>query len=602
MKHRSTNSKRTVSSKLSGETISTRTLRSGSEKSEKKAKVNTCYEYFKVKKSPSSPEDSKPRTADAAKETCSGSLTPNQTQSKDGYLTPTRPRRLRYDSLKLSDVKHQGSPGLCIEDVRMLVEAQDSYGGGVNCYVCGKLYKSKVCFIKHIWEHTVYWNIFEGAKNHERVLSIQAAIIMYCGMTSHANGASISDLCNLLVTSPHSSEMKQEKDSGSTPNSDELNSSFLAMLSEVCAEQSPLVVENGEEKSDENAVRNSLHNGAPKCPEGVTLTNQNASFDSCNQMPSTRTGECWGQPCSHIAYLLSEISLLSPPRAHSTLLFTPPKLQTSPTVFPPPRPPSYPAGMSTAKPHSYSAEISTAKPHSYSAEISTAKPHSYSAEIFTAKPHSYSAEISTTKPHSHFAEIFPPAKPHSYSLDNIPLAKPHSYSAEISTTKPHLYSAEIFPLTKPHSYSAEIFPPAKLHSYSLENVPSVKPHSHSAEIFPPTKPHSYATVCSAPSNAQTYPTIFPTPAKPQCYLTKGFPPPQPHMFPIFSTPLPKPQTNPNLASSLPVLMLTSLPASQLSSDACRGYTNSRYTSTDTYGTLENNDASFVSPLKRKRED
>lgn len=43
----------------------------------------------------------------------------------------------------------------------------------------GKLYKSKVCFIKHLWEHSVYWDLFPGDKNHERVLAIQAALILY---------------------------------------------------------------------------------------------------------------------------------------------------------------------------------------------------------------------------------------------------------------------------------------------------------------------------------------------------------------------------------------------------------------------------------------
>lgn len=48
MKHKSRISKQIASSKLSTGTVSSRTLRSRSEKSEKKAKVNTCYEYFKV--------------------------------------------------------------------------------------------------------------------------------------------------------------------------------------------------------------------------------------------------------------------------------------------------------------------------------------------------------------------------------------------------------------------------------------------------------------------------------------------------------------------------------------------------------------------------
>ena len=50
------------------------------------------------------------------------------------------------------------------------------------CYA-GKLYKSKVCFTKHIWEHSVYWDQFKGEKNHDRVLSIQVSqnmILQFC--------------------------------------------------------------------------------------------------------------------------------------------------------------------------------------------------------------------------------------------------------------------------------------------------------------------------------------------------------------------------------------------------------------------------------------
>jgi len=58
-----------------------------------------------------------------------------------------------------------------------------------NLFILGKLYKSKVCFIKHLWEHSVYWDVFPGDKNHERVLAIQAALILY----SHYLGVSQED-------------------------------------------------------------------------------------------------------------------------------------------------------------------------------------------------------------------------------------------------------------------------------------------------------------------------------------------------------------------------------------------------------------------------
>ena len=66
-------------------------------------------------------------------------------------------------------------------------------------HFAGKLYKSKVCFTKHLWEHSVYWDLFDALKNQERVLSIQAAIIL-----------SQPYLEFLLVTSPTSTEKKKE--------------------------------------------------------------------------------------------------------------------------------------------------------------------------------------------------------------------------------------------------------------------------------------------------------------------------------------------------------------------------------------------------------
>ena len=63
----------------------------------------------------------------------------------------------------------------------------------------GKPYKGKVCFTKHLWEHSIYWETFDGVKNQERVLSIQAAIIL-----------SNPFLEFLLVTSPSSQEKKKE--------------------------------------------------------------------------------------------------------------------------------------------------------------------------------------------------------------------------------------------------------------------------------------------------------------------------------------------------------------------------------------------------------
>ena len=65
-------------------------------------------------------------------------------------------------------------------------------------FFTGKLYRSRVCLIKHLWEHSIYWDMFDCEKNHDRVLSIQAALILY----SHHDKVRTS-LPSLFVTSPH---------------------------------------------------------------------------------------------------------------------------------------------------------------------------------------------------------------------------------------------------------------------------------------------------------------------------------------------------------------------------------------------------------------
>ncbi|XP_032225874.1 uncharacterized protein LOC5501687 [Nematostella vectensis] len=84
--------------------------------------------------------------------------------------------------------------------IEVLKEYDSIAGTDINCCICGKLYKSKVCFTKHLWEHSVYWDTFDGVKNQERVLSIQAAIIL-----------SQPYLEFLLVTSPSNSDKRKEE-------------------------------------------------------------------------------------------------------------------------------------------------------------------------------------------------------------------------------------------------------------------------------------------------------------------------------------------------------------------------------------------------------
>ena len=57
-----------------------------------------------------------------------------------------------------------------------------------------------MCFIKHLWEHTIYWDLFAGDKNHLRVLSIQAALILYGTCQQPLRPIPVD---SLLVSSPH---------------------------------------------------------------------------------------------------------------------------------------------------------------------------------------------------------------------------------------------------------------------------------------------------------------------------------------------------------------------------------------------------------------
>ncbi|XP_035671473.1 uncharacterized protein LOC118412619 [Branchiostoma floridae] len=131
--------------------------------------------------------------------------------SVDDPVCIHRPKRVRSsDSLRLrpepTATAGPLSPKRCLEldGVIDVLRAYDSYEGGVNCSICGKLYKSKVCFTKHLWEHSVYWDLFDGEKNHDRVLSIQAALILYKNFQLADRDQ--NSLSFLLVTGPHSKD------------------------------------------------------------------------------------------------------------------------------------------------------------------------------------------------------------------------------------------------------------------------------------------------------------------------------------------------------------------------------------------------------------
>lgn len=121
-----------------------------------------------------------------------------------GKPLPMAPQVLPPKPLKPLVVDGQ----LTLNDVQEILRVCTFSGQNLKCPVCGKVYKSKVCLTKHLWEHTVYWNQFEGSKNHERVLCIQTALILT------KNPA----YSGLLVTAPCKKKLK-----GKASESEELN-------------------------------------------------------------------------------------------------------------------------------------------------------------------------------------------------------------------------------------------------------------------------------------------------------------------------------------------------------------------------------------------
>lgn len=95
-----------------------------------------------------------------------------------------------------------------LESVKKLFQDYDlQETEAVSCVICGKNYKSKVCVKKHLWEHSVYWDLFDGLKKQQRVLSIQAAIILAIKFNP--------SLSLLLVTNSSSCTKKKSTSSSS---------------------------------------------------------------------------------------------------------------------------------------------------------------------------------------------------------------------------------------------------------------------------------------------------------------------------------------------------------------------------------------------------
>ncbi|XP_066929791.1 uncharacterized protein [Clytia hemisphaerica] len=103
-------------------------------------------------------------------------------REEEQFLIQPPVKKIRSDSGS-SDPHSLEAPvtvrNLELEGVKELFQDYDLLEAeAVSCVICGKNYKSKVCVKKHLWEHSVYWDLFDGLKKQQRVLSIQAAIIL----------------------------------------------------------------------------------------------------------------------------------------------------------------------------------------------------------------------------------------------------------------------------------------------------------------------------------------------------------------------------------------------------------------------------------------
>ena len=137
----------------------------------------------------------------------------------------------------------------------------------------GKNYKSKVCVKKHLWEHSVYWDLFDGLKKQQRVLSIQAAIILAIKFNP--------SLSLLLVTNSSSGNKKKEKQQQQQskeeqqptklyqqqqttveqpqvqPSQDKINISPVSVISTSCATtQTPFTTKSNNNNNNNNCLLN----------------------------------------------------------------------------------------------------------------------------------------------------------------------------------------------------------------------------------------------------------------------------------------------------------------------------------------------------------
>jgi len=139
-----------------------------------------------------------------------------------------------------------------LESVKELFQDYDLLEAeAVSCVICGKNYKSKVCVKKHLWEHSIYWDLFDGLKKQQRVLSIQAAIILAIKFNP--------SLSLLLVT--NSSSGTKKKAAQEKQNNNLEKSSPLSPIPSPVVTTTPSTVHR-KRKSDDTFMPSSPSSGA----------------------------------------------------------------------------------------------------------------------------------------------------------------------------------------------------------------------------------------------------------------------------------------------------------------------------------------------------
>ena len=133
--------------------------------------------------------------------------------------------------------------------------------------IVGKTYKSKVCVKKHLWEHSVYWDLFDGMKKQQRVLSIQAALIL---------AIKFNPSLSILVVTQSSNNIKKNK-------TEKFENSEKSVTNTNKSSLQQTVINN-------NVFKDNIH-PSRKRKIGDMVTEDKKQFKKYNQMISNCTVE-----------------------------------------------------------------------------------------------------------------------------------------------------------------------------------------------------------------------------------------------------------------------------------------------------------------------